>query len=99
MQIQQQEVIGERFWNNNDWSKYEYKATTEVLKGYIIGENVTSDKFGNKELPIITEKPGTKGSNRFYVMALEDFDDNIYYWYRNATYDKVIDVVKKVPMK
>ena len=75
---------GEKIWNDDSWSNYEYDSTPEGLKSYIVGENVASDKFGNKELPIITEKPGTKGNNRFYVMALEDFDNSTHYWYKEA---------------
>ncbi len=70
-------------WNSDDWSNYKYETTTG-LKSYVIGEAIKSDKFGNKELPIISEQKGTSGKNRFYVMALEDLDDDYHYWYYNA---------------
>ncbi len=71
-------------WNNDSVSSYEYAQVTEGLKSYSISsENGTG--FGNWEKPIVTEIKGTTGKNRFYVMALEDFNSGAsYYWYNSA---------------
>ncbi len=72
-------------WGNNGYGKYSYSKETKPLKSYVIGDKVTSDKFGNEELEIISAKKGANGANRFYVMALEDVGSETYYWYKNAS--------------
>ena len=74
-------------WNNDTegfWSDYEYTPVTEGLKQYeVCNERYTG--FGNKwTRPVITAVEGTTGADRFYVMALEDFDTDWYYWYEDA---------------
>ena len=74
-------------WNNDTegfWSDYEYTPVTEGLKQYeVCSERYTG--FGNKwTRPVITAVEGTTGADRFYVMALEDFDTEWYYWYEDA---------------
>lgn len=76
-------------WNNdeNAWSDYEYTPVTVGLKQYkICSESYTG--FGNKwTRPVITAVEGTTGADRFYVIALEDFNvENgpLYSWYSAA---------------
>lgn len=74
-------------WNNDTegfWSDYEYTPVTEGLKQYeVCNERYTG--FGNKwTRPVITAVEGTTVADRFYVMALEDFDTDWYYWYEDA---------------
>lgn len=76
-------------WNNdeNAWSDYEYTPVTVGLKQYkICSESYTG--FGGKQTrPVITAVEGTTGADRFYVMALEDFNvENgpLYSWYSAA---------------
>ncbi len=76
-------VGGSGTWNSDSWSSYEYAKVAEGLKSYSISsENGTG--FGNWEKPIITAKEGTTGKDRFYVMALEDFNSNSWSSYEYA---------------
>lgn len=73
-------------------SSYEYAKVAEGLKSYSISsENGTG--FGNWEKPIITAKEGTTGKDRFYVMALEDFNPGTSYCWYNAAYGKLDNLV------
>lgn len=85
-------VGGSGTWNSDSWSSYEYTKVTEGLKSYYISsENGTG--FGTWKKPVITAKEGTTGKDRFYVMALEDFNPGTsYYWY-NSAYDKLNNLV------
>lgn len=83
-------------WNNdeNGWSDYEYTPVTVGLKQYkICSESYTG--FGGKwTRPVITAVEGTIGTDRFYVMALEDFNDiRGYSWYVSAegNLDKLVN--------
>ena len=53
------------------------------LKEYYIERETYSDDFGIGK--VITPKSGTDGNDRFYVMALDDFDSNYHYWYKNGS--------------
>lgn len=73
---------------SQDWGKYEYAQVTEGLKSYSISsENGTG--FGDWEKPVVTAKEGTTGKDRFYVMALEDFNPGTYYCWYEAAYGKL----------
>ena len=74
-------------WNNDDWSDYEYTPVTEGLKQYeVCNESYTG--FGNQwTKPVLTAIEGSEEADRFYVMALEDFNDAngpYYCWYDDA---------------
>lgn len=85
-------VGGSGTWNSDSWSSYEYAKVAEGLKSYSISsENGTG--FGNWEKPIITAKEGTTGKDRFYVMALEDFNPGTSYCWYNAAYGKLDNLV------
>ncbi len=73
-------------WNSDKDSKYSYEKKDE-LKKYTVSEGeVTSNKFGDKSAKMITAKSGTSGNDRFYVMALEDFDSgNAHSWYKSKS--------------
>lgn len=74
-------------WNNDTegWSDYEYTPVTEGLKQYeVCNESYTG--FGNQwTKPVLTAIEGSEGADRFYVMALEDFNAGTRYcWYDDA---------------
>ena len=59
------------------------------LKEYSISKEMYSDDFG--ENYVITPKKETTGNERFYIMALDDFDGNTHYWYLSAYNEMTID--------
>ena len=74
-------------WDGDNWSSYEYTPATEGLKQYeVCNESYTG--FGNQwTKPVLTAVEGSEGADRFYVMALEDFNDAngpSYCWYYDA---------------
>ena len=77
-------VGGSGIWNDDDWSNYSYEAETGLKEYYIEEENYTEPKFGNVTGNLIAPIKGTTGKDRFYVMALEDLDNDSHYWYYNA---------------
>lgn len=85
-------VGGSGTWNSDSWSSYEYAKVAEGLKSYSINsENGTG--FGTWEKPVITAKEGTTGKDRFYIMALEDFNPGTSYCWYNAAYGKLDNLV------
>ena len=71
-------------WEDNDGT-YTIPTVTEGLKEYTVSETKYEGKFGEKE--VITAVKNSTGTERFYVMALEDFNKGTsYYWY-NAAYN------------
>ncbi len=71
-------------------SGYKYDKVSEGLKSYKIGEKKTVKEFNNYEKEVITLADGTKGLDRFYVMALYDVDSAKHGWYNGGMgqYDK-----------
>ena len=71
-----------------------YNVEKEDLKKYTVGsEEVTG--FGTTwKKPMITETSGGGSTERFYVMALKDFDNQTHTWYANAY--KKLDTTKGV---
>ena len=67
--------------DDNSWGNYEIPIKTG-LKQYYIKEEEYTDDFGT--LPVIAEVENTSGEDRFYVMALDDLDEDRHYWYYNA---------------
>ena len=71
---------GDGQWGNG-WGNYEIPKKTGFKKYYIKNEEVTDD-FGT--LKVISPVKGSDGNERFYVMALDDFDESTHYWFYNA---------------
>ena len=67
------------------WSDWEYTPLTEGLKQYeIISESYTG--FGKQwTKPVLKKIDGSEGADRFYVMALEDIDNEEHYWWYDAS--------------
>ena len=67
------------------WSDWEYTPLTEGLKQYeIISESYTG--FGEQwTRPVLKKIDGSEGADRFYVMALEDIDNEEHYWWEDAS--------------
>ena len=74
-------VGGSGVWHNNSWSNYSYEAETGLKEYYIIKEEYKDD-FGTGK--VIAPIKGTSGKERFYVMALDDIDNSLHYWWQNA---------------
>ena len=81
-------VGGSGTWNSKSWSSYSYSAETG-LKDYYISKTGYEGKFGTKDVLTSTRT----GKDRFYVMALEDFNPGIYYCWYDAAYGKLDNLV------
>ncbi len=78
-------IGGSGTWNNDSWSKYEYAKVNEGLKSYTVSSTDYTGFNSKWTKPVISVKKGSTGTNRFYVMALEDINPGTkYYWYYNA---------------
>ena len=80
-------------WNNSD-GQYNVPKINESLKEYIIKESKIDnrwDQYHPKE--VVIEKEGTSGNDRFYIMALEDIDNSIHTWYKDA-WDIIAEIGK-----
>ena len=83
---------GDGQWND-DWGKYEIPVK-DNLKEYTISKEKYNDDFG--ENYVISPKKGTTGNERFYIMALDDFNDENgprYCWY-DAAYGKLDNTIE-----
>ena len=78
-------VGGSGEWNDRD-GDFSYEAITGV-KDYTISQANYSGDFGDNGVL----KAMGSGKDRFYVMALEDIDSNIYTWYENAASSGISD--------
>lgn len=77
-------------WGTDSYGTYSY-ATETGLKDYYISKKSYVGDFGTKD--VITEVDGSVGKDRFYVMALENFNDGngpAYTWY-DAANDEGMD--------
>ena len=73
-------VGGSGKWVTSD-GVYSYSAiSTDELKNYKVSQESYDGKFGTK--PVLS--PSGSGKDRFYIMALENIDRNLYTWYANA---------------
>lgn len=52
------------------------------FKEYYVKEEEVADDFGTGK--VVAPVKGSQGNERFYVMALDDFDANKHYWYNEA---------------
>ena len=81
-------VGGKGTWNSDDWSSYSYSTETG-LKDYYISKTGYEGKFGTKDVLTSTGTETGTEKDRFYVMALEDFNPGtLYCWYYSA-YEKL----------
>ncbi len=78
--------MGDGQWADSD-GNYTIPTKTNLKDYYIIQEEYTDD-FGTK--PVIAPLNDSSKEDRFYVMALDDFDTSTHYWYYNA-YGKMSD--------
>ena len=71
-----------------------YSYSTETgLKDYYISETNYAGPFGEKD--VITDIEGSVGKDRFYIMALEDFNDGngpYYTWY-DAAREQIKEII------
>lgn len=73
---------GDGEWGSNGYGKYIIPIEKD-FKEYYIKEEKTTDDFGTKK--VIAPVKGSVGNERFYVMALDDFNQGTkYYWYYGA---------------
>lgn len=63
------------------WGIYEIPVESGFKK-YYIEEEEYEGTFGRRK--VITPAKGSSGNERFYVMALDDFDESTHYWYNSA---------------
>ena len=63
------------------WGNYTVPKGTD-FKEYYISQEDYNDDFGT--MNVIAPVEESTGNNRFYVMALEDFDSNTHSWYSYA---------------
>ena len=79
-------------WYDSD-GIYTIPKETEGLKDYYVkDEDYTSEKFGNTTAKLIAPIEGSSGTKeRFYVMALEDFNKGTFYDWYNAAKDQMSD--------
>ena len=72
---------GDGQWTDSS-GNYTIPTKTNLKDYYIIQEEYTDD-FETK--PVLAPVKGTsEKEDRFYVMALDDFDTSTHYWYKNA---------------
>jgi len=73
--------VGDGQWVDSN-GNYTITKVTSGLKKYYVSQESYTGKFGTK--PVISPVSGTTGTDRFYVMALTDFDSDTNYWYYSA---------------
>ena len=67
------------------WGNYKYEKVTDGLKSYTVSSTGYTGLNGEWTQPVVSVKKESTGSDRFYVMALEDINQGTYYsWYYNA---------------
>ena len=71
---------GDGNWGDN-WGDYTIPVGRRFKEYYVKEEEVTDD-FGTGK--VVVPVKGSQGNERFYVMALDDFDANTHYWYKEA---------------
>lgn len=71
---------GDGNWGDNSG---DYTIPVESgFKEYYVKEEEVTDDFGTGK--VVAPVKGSQGNERFYVMALDDFDANTHYWYKEA---------------
>ena len=77
-------------WRDGDGT-FSYEAITTRLKDYYISDTGVVGTFGTEPRDVITVVSGSIGANRFYVMALEDFNKGTSYCWYDAAYSRITD--------
>ena len=74
-------IGGSGEWGTNGWGIYEIPKENNFKTYCIKNENYTDSHLGSGK--VIAPIKETSGTNRFYVMALEDINSGTnYYWYK-----------------
>ena len=77
--------VGDGQWSDSYGNYAVPTLSSSELKQYEIYRDSYTDDFG--EAPVIRPVLGTSGTDRFYIMALDDFTTSSYttfYWYYNG---------------
>lgn len=75
---------GDGNWGDS-WGDYTIPTEEGLKEYYVVNESYTEAKFGGLTGELIAPAEGTSGKDRFYVMALEDFNPGTgYCWYDAA---------------
>ena len=75
---------GDGNWGDS-WGDYTIPTEEGLKEYYVVNESYTEAKFGGLTGELIAPAEGTSGKDRFYVMALEDFNPGTRYcWYDAA---------------
>ena len=85
-------VGGEGQWGNEDFKeKYKIPTIEDGLKDYIVIDEYNDQINGKQEVlaPILD------GNDRFYVMALNDINEDFHYWYYSARKTKDLILLQK----
>ena len=74
-------IGGSGEWGSTGYGTYTIPQETNLKKYYLNGE-YTDVHFGTNQVIVPVE--GSGENDRFYVMALENFDSSTHYWYSTA---------------
>lgn len=76
---------GDGSWGDS-WGDYTIPTEEGLKEYYVVNESYTEAKFGGLTGELIAPAEGTSGKDRFYVMALEDFNPGTRYCWYDAAY-------------
>ncbi len=76
---------GDGNWGDS-WGDYTIPTEEGLKEYYVVNESYTEAKFGGLTGELIAPAEGTSGKDRFYVMALEDFNPGTRYCWYDAAY-------------
>lgn len=76
---------GDGQWGDS-WGDYTIPTEEGLKEYYVVNESYTEAKFGGLTGELIAPAEGTSGKDRFYVMALEDFNPGTRYCWYDAAY-------------
>lgn len=76
---------GDGNWRDS-WGDYTIPTEEGLKEYYVVNESYTEAKFGGLTGELIAPVEGTSGKDRFYVMALEDFNPGTRYCWYDAAY-------------
>lgn len=82
-------LSGSGAWNDDSLSGYEYSAVTSGLKDYYVSQTGYEGMFGTKDVLA----PEGSGTDRFYVMALEDITPGTRYCWYDAAYGQLDNTI------
>ena len=76
---------GDGNWGDS-WGDYTIPTEEGLKEYYVVNESYTEAKFGGLTGELIAPVEGTSGKDRFYVIALEDFNPGTGYCWYDAAY-------------